>query len=505
MIGITGHGAYVPRQRLNRAAVVAAHAWYAPHLAAKAGGARAMAHWDEDSITMAVAAARDALCGSLGALQDRSAIHSVVLASSTLPFAERLNAGVVAEALTLAPEVQAQDVTGSQRAALAALSGALDRAASRAAAGLTGHGLVLAADNRQAQPASTQELDFGDGAAALLVGHEGVIAEHLATATTSVDFVDHFRQTGETIDYHWEERWVRDEGITKLVPPCVAAALAQAGVAAEQVDHFIFPSTFAKIDQQLAKALGIRADAVVDALASSVGDTGVAHGLLLLSGVLERAQPDQLVVLAMFGSGVQTHVFRTTALVTRFRPRLGLSQWLARGVVETQYTKFLWFKQQLALDRGVRGEQDRKTALSTAWRHHQALLGLVAGRCSLSGDVHFPPTRLSYQPGAPQLDTQQPHPLAERRAKVLSWSAEYLTFHRSPPNCYGQVDFDGGGRILMSFTDVAPGDIDAGTEVEMVFRIKDLDELRGYTRYFWKATPLHGPAVSAATSDNFEG
>ena len=113
------------------------------------------------------------------------------------------------------------------------------------------------------------------------------------------DFVDHFRQAGEEIDYHWEERWVRDEGITKLVPRAVQAALAQAGVAAAEVDHFIFPTTFAKMDQQLAKACGIRAEAVVDNLGDSVGDSGVPHGLLLLAQLLERARPGQRIVLAL--------------------------------------------------------------------------------------------------------------------------------------------------------------------------------------------------------------
>jgi uncharacterized OB-fold protein len=79
---------------------------------------------------------------------------------------------------------------------------------------------------------------------------------------------------------------------------------------------------------------------------------------------------------------------------------------------------------------------------------------------------------------------------------VLSWSAEFLSFHRSPPHTYGQVDFDGGGRILMEFTDIDKGDIDTGTVVEMVFRVKDLDDRRGYTRYFWKATPLRGEVHS---------
>ncbi len=487
--GITGYGGYVPRLRLSRQAAAQANAWYAPGAAKGARGTRSFNNWDEDSITLAVAAARDCL----GPADDRSAVRGLLLASGTLPFADRSNAGVVAEALTLEEGVQALDVTGSTRAGLAALLQALAQV--RGGAGDT---LVLAADSRKTRAASSQELDYGDGAAALRVGQgAGVLAEHLGTGTVQADFVDHFRGAGEDIDYHWEERWVRDEGIARLVPRAVAEALAQAGVDAAAIDHFIFPTTFQKMDQQLAKACGVRAEAVADNLASSVGDTGTAHGMLLLAHVLERAQPGQLILLAQFGSGAQAIVLRATDAITAFRPARGVAEWVARGVEETSYTRFLAFKGQLQLERGMRGEQDRKTALSTAWRHRRALLGLVAGRCEVTGSVHFPPSRLSYDPAGAQLDTQRPHKLAERRARVLSWSAEYLSFHRSPPHRYGQVDFEGGGRILMEFTDVGEGEIDSGTEVEMVLRIKDIDETRGFTRYFWKAVPVRPAAAGA--------
>lgn len=482
MIGITGFGGYVPRLRLSRQAVAQANAWYAPHFAARKG-TRSMVNWDEDSITMAVAAARDCL----GAGEDRRHVRSVLLASGTLPFAERLNAGVVAGALTLDDDIDAIDLGGSQRAALSAVTQAVVRV--RAGGGDV---LVLAAEARKTLAASAQELEYGDAAAALLIGQDKVLAEFLGAGTMSVDFVDHFRAAGEEIDYHWEERWVRDEGISKLVPRAVADALQQAGVAPSEVEHFIFPSSFAKMDAQVAKACGIRAEAVVDPLFDQVGDSGLPHALLVLAHLLESAEPGKVIVLAQFGSGAQALVFRTTDAVGTFRPSRGVSEWIARGAEEHSYTKFLAFKGQLALERGMRGEQDKKTALSTAWRHRTALLGLVAGRCEVTGSVHFPPSRLSYDQGRPLLDTQRPYKLADRPARILSWSAEYLSYHPAPPHHYGQIDFEGGGRILMDFTDLDVGEVDAGTAMEMVFRIKDTDERRHFTRYFWKATPVRG-------------
>ncbi|NWD66917.1 OB-fold domain-containing protein [Pseudomonas gingeri] len=491
MIGIVAYGGYIPRLRLLRQCVVQANAWFAPQLAGKARGARSMANWDEDSITMSVAAARDCL----GVAEDRSHIRSLWLASNTLPFAERLNAGIVAEALTLDESIDAQDVTGSQRAGLSAVIDAMARAQVYG-----GNALVLAADRRTTRPASAPELDFGDGAAALLIGSEGVLAEYLGAGTVSVDFVDHFRAAGEEIDYQWEERWIRDEGVGKLVPRAINEALENSGVQSAQIDHFIFPSTFQKIDAQIAKMCGIRADAVVDNLSTLIGDTGTAHGLLLLAKVLETAKPGDNILVCQFGSGAQALVFRVTEAIEVFKPRVGVTEWLARGVEETNYTKFLSFNNSLRLERGMRGEQDKKTALTTLYRHRKVVLGLVAGRCSETGKVHFPPSRISYDSGNPLQDTQRPYKLAERLGTVLSWSAEYLSYHPSPPNYYGQVDFDGGGRILLEFTDIAKGEVDSGTRMDMVFRLKDIDELRGFNRYFWKATPVRASTLSTDQS-----
>ena len=91
--GILGFGAYVPWRRLQRKAVVDAHGWFNSALKSQGKGERAMANWDEDAVTMAVEAARDALTGF-----DRSGVAGLRVASTTFPFLDRLNAGIVADA-----------------------------------------------------------------------------------------------------------------------------------------------------------------------------------------------------------------------------------------------------------------------------------------------------------------------------------------------------------------------------------------------------------------------
>jgi len=491
-IGITGYGAYLPRLRMARQAIYDANSWLAPALKGKARGHRTLANWDEDSITMAVAAARDCLGGD----HDRSHIRELLLASGTLPFAERLNASVVAGALDLGEDIAAADVTGSQASGLTALAQGLDAVVAR------GHSVLLAcSDCRRTLAASAQEMDYGDAGVAVTLGRDNVIAEVVGEAAITVDFVDRFRGAGDDIDYYAEERWIRDEGVGVWMPRLIENALGNARVDAASIDHFIFPSTLRKIQAQLGQKCGIDERAVVDPMASEVGDTGMAHGLLMLARVLEDAEPGQTILITQFGSGGRALVLRVTEAIRDFQPVRGVSGWQARGMQETRYTRLLAYKNQLQMALGPRAEYDDKTALTTAYRHRRALLGLVGGRDPDTGEVSFPPSRLTYTPGASRLDTQEPYPMAERAGRILSWSAESIQPHMAPPHHYGQVDFDGGGRILMEFTDVDLGDIATGIAVEMTFRIKSVDNKRGFTRYFWKATPV---SVNAATEQETE-
>lgn len=484
MAGIAAWGAYAPRLRLSRKAVTEANAWVAPNLKAKGKGERSMANWDEDALTMAVEAARDAL----GPDDDRSQITSLYFASTTAPFADRLNAGIVSAALTLEKSITASDVTGSQRCGLTALGHAL-------AAG--GTSLVAVGEHRKARAVSAQELDFGDGAAAFVVTDGPGAAELLGSGSITDDFVDHFRGDDGGFDYYWEERWIRDEGIVKLVPPAIRKALEGADLSPSDIDHFCFPSTFAGMAATVAKTVGIKPEAVRDNLAAVMGEAGCAHGPIMLAHALEHAKAGETILVAQFGQGAEALVFRATGQGQR--PARGVTGSLADRQEETNYLKFLTFNGLVEWDKGMRAEKDNKTALTTLYRNEDMILGLVGGRCRETGVVQFPRTRISVAPNNPAVDTQEPYRFAERRATVLSYSADYLTFSMAPPNHYGMIVFEGGGRIMMDITDVAPGDVETGLPVRMVFRIKEVDEKRGFVRYFWKATPDRAAASAQTT------
>ena len=473
--GILAAGAYIPRLRLQRRAIVDANRWFAPGLSSLGKGERAICNWDEDVVTMAVEAARDAMTG-----RDRESLKSIYLASTTFPFLDRLNVGIVAAALDLPEELGALDIASSQRGATSALLTAL-RAGSDS--------LVVAAEHRRTKAASPIELTSGDGAAAILVGEGVPLARLLASSQQTVDFVDHFRTQESVYDYQWEERWIRDAGYMKIVPSVIARCLATAGLSGSDITHFCMPAMVPRVVGAVAKTGGIPDAAAVDNLQATCGDTGAAHPLLLLVAALEVAKPGDRVLLVGFGQGADALLFECTSAIENIPGRFGSAGYLARKREETSYGKFLAFNDLIEIERGMRSETDKLTPLSALWRNRDTVTAMIGGKCKVCGTVQFPISRVCTNPNCNAMDTQEPHAFAEKTGRVNSFTADRLTYSPDPPACYGMVQFEGGGRWMMDFTDVEADALSVGLQMRMMFRIKDIDTQRGFRRYFWKAVP----------------
>lgn len=477
-LGITGFGGYVPRLRMERGAIAAAHQWMAPSLRGLAKGHRAFCSWDEDSVTMAVEAARDAV-----PRRGWQGFDRLMIASTTLPFSDLQNAALVAAALGMRESIRTIDIAHSQRAGTTALLEAL---------GGDGSALVVASERPRAKPASVQEMAFGAGAAAFTVGREGVLAELLGSASVSAAFVDHFRAAEQRHDYHWEERWIRDEGYLKQVPPAVAQALSQARVDAGRIDHFILPSPFRGMAAALARKLGLAPGVEADALDDACGYTGAAHGLLMLAAVLEKARAGETILLVGFGQGCDVLVLRVTDAIVGFRPARGVQAAVSDALLADSYLRMLSYEGGIELEWGMRAEKPVKTAHTEQWRSRSQLGAFMGGRCARCGTVQFP--QLAYcvntECGASSAQFEQVS-LADERCEVLTHTADWLSYHPAPPLYVGFVQFDNGARLLMEMVDVGRAGIDKGTPLRAVYRIKDVDKARGSPRYFWKATPIH--------------
>jgi len=484
-VGILAYGGYIPQSRLQRSEIAKAHTWFNPGLKGLAKGERAMANWDEDSVTMAVEAARDCLNG-----YDREAISAVYLASTTFPFQDRQNAGIVADALSLKSNLQAMDFSSSQRAGSAGLSLAL-----QVAKGGGDPVLFTTAEKRETRAASPLEMTSGDGAAAFLVGQGKVIARLVGSHTEAVDFVDHFRGEGADYDYTWEERWVRDEGYLKIVPAAIGALLEETGTDPASISTFCFPVAARSVAGMIAKKIGLPEASVADNLQANCGETGTAHSMVMLAHALEGAKPGDKILVASFGQGSDALLFEVTDEINNLSPRMGVSGYLERRHAETNYNKFLAFHNLINLERGIRAETDKKTGLTTLYRNKDMAQRMIGGECSQCGTAQFPKSNMCVNENCGAVGTQDDYPFADRIARVNSFTADRLTYSPDPPAYYGMIQFEEGGRLMSDFTDIAPdAEVEVGMSMRMTFRVKDYDDKRGFRRYFWKATPVDAPA-----------
>ena len=152
--------------------------------------------------------------------------------------------------------------------------------------------------------------------------------------------------------------------------------------------------------------------------------------------------------------------------------------------------RYLAFNDLLDIERGMRAEPDKPTPLSVLYRNRDMVQGLVGGKCRALRHAAVPAPALLREPAvqcARQPGRVQPSP--RRRGQVLSYTADALTYCPIRRTYFGMVQFDGGGRMMMDFSEIDAAKIDVGLPMRMMFRIKDDDPLRGFVRYFWKAIP----------------
>ena len=492
MIGLLSYGGFLPRFRLNRKLVFKAMGWFNPATFGLARGERTVASHDEDALTMAVAALVDCLGD-----RDRADVTGLYLGSTTLPFAERQGAALVAGALDLPDAVRTADFGGCHRAGTSALLAAFDAVA----AGSSSQVLVGASDCRISRPGGSNEHLYGDGAAAMLVGDGDAIATLVASHSVSVDMVDTYRAADARFDRGWEERWVKVEGFGKMLPAAIAGMLAKVDLPIDAFAKVIFPCRFARDHAGIGRRIGATPEQLQSPLLDVVGDTGAAHPLLMLSAALEDAAPGDKLLVASFGNGCEVMVLEVTDAIARMPGRRAVSWHLADRVELGSYEKFGVFRETVPVEKGIRGEFEAPSALSVLYRDRRRVMGLVGSRCTACGTAQYPPQRICVNPECHATDEREAHRFSDREGTIFTVTGDYLAFTVLPPQIYGTVDMNGGGKLFVDFTDCTLDELAVDQPIEMTFRRKYHDEARGLCGYFWKARPLRSIAAREERND----
>lgn len=481
MAGICSYGGYVPRYRLIRKKIFESMGWLNAGNLGLSRGEKAVANFDEDSLTMAVSAGTNCLDGL-----DRSKVEGVYFGSTTMPFKERQNAGVLAGAFGLEDTVRSADFGGSLKAGTTALIAAVEAVESNRINNI----VVCASDNRLGKMGSPQEMIFGDAAAAFLIGKDNVIAEFKGSCSLTYDFVDHFRGKTALFDRQWEDRWIRDLGYDQFIPQAVGGLLKKYNLKITDFAKVIYPCYYPPERTKLNKMLSLKDGQAQGEMLAEIGDAGAAQPLIMLIRALEEAKPGDKLLVVSFGNGCDALYFEVTEAIKKLPKKKGIAGCLANRAELDNYTKYLAWRNIAPVDIGLRGEEDTWTRWSFSWRSRKAILGLCGSKCKKCGTPHYPPQRICVNPNCGAIDEMDDFYFADKKGKIFSYTGDNLAASFNPPSIYGNIEFDVGGRYMFNFTDCDLNMLQVGMPVNFSFRIKYFDQIRDITRYFWKAVPI---------------
>jgi 3-hydroxy-3-methylglutaryl CoA synthase/uncharacterized OB-fold protein len=467
MSGIVSYGAYIPYWRLQRGAIASA-------LGSGGGrGTRSVASYDEDTTSMGVEAGRIALAGA----PEGYTPYSLWFGTTVPAYLDKTNATAIHAALALPDFAGAYDTMGSVRSSVATMMGA----------GAGGPQMGVVSDIRTGLPGGADEANGGDAAAALCFGDEHVIAQVIGGGGTTAEFVDRWRAPGDNYSKQWEERF-GEYAYLPIVEKTVAGALSRAGLEATAVDHVIISGLHQRAVRGVPKLIGVRPEAVVDDLSSTIGNPGAAQWALNLCHCLDTAEPGQTIAVVILADGCNVWLLRTTdeLLAHRARRATTVAEQIEATRDDLPYASFLTWRGFVQREPPRRPEPDRPAAppslRTTAWKYG------FFGTKDETGFVHLPPSRVSM--GTGEIDHMEPVRMADVKATIATFTVDRLAFSLSPPVVAAVIDFDGGGRFQCELTDVDPAAVTIGDRVEMTFR--RLYSTDGVHNYFWKARPIRG-------------
>jgi hydroxymethylglutaryl-CoA synthase len=472
MSGIVSIGAYVPRYRLNVAEI--SQFWHTRWT----NGEKAVAGYDEDSITMAVAATLDCLRAGI---RD---IDGLYFATTTNPYKEKQGAAIIASAADLKREARTADFTNSVRSGSIAVRAALDAVKSGSSKNI----LVVASDSRLGALQGRFEQLLGDGAAALVIGEENPLVEIEECCSFFSDFTDVWRTERDNFVQSAEGRFVDVVGYMPALQEAVSGLLKKCGAATKDFSKVVLPAVGIREHADLAKRLGFSKEQVQDPLFAFIGNTGSPATLLMLAAALEDAVPGDRILFANFGDGCDAFALRATREITKPREIPGLKSKLSSKAV-VNYGRYLSWRSLVPLEASslpVRAEP----SIPNRWRERRSITALHGVRCRNCGTPQIHPIGQTIRVCSvcQSRDSFDDYKFSDRKGKLFSYAIDQLQPTKNPPGLNGVVDFDGGGRLLCELTDYDVGNVEIGMPVEMTYR--KMYEGEGLVNYFWKAKPV---------------
>ncbi|MHB8132724.1 MAG: hydroxymethylglutaryl-CoA synthase [Anaerolineaceae bacterium] len=342
-VGIIGYGVYIPRYRLPATEV--AKLWKAGDDEGLPVKEKAVPGLDEDTITISIEAARNAL---KRADIDPAGIRAVWVGSESHPYAVKPSSTVVAEAIGCSPHIQAGDWEFACKAGTEAMVAAIGFVGS----GMARYALAIGADTAQGRPGDALEYTAAAGGAAFILGPA---SESLAVINSTFSYVtdtpDFWRRPMQNFPEHGQ-RFTGDPAYFKHITEAGKHMMEANGTKPEDYKYVVFHQPNSKFPQRVAGMLGFNKEQYKTGLLSPViGNTYSGASIVGLTAILDEAQPGDRILLVSFGSGAGSDAMDITvtdSILDRQNKALTTQDYISRRT-EIDYATYSRYRGNLKM------------------------------------------------------------------------------------------------------------------------------------------------------------
>ncbi|MBI3840482.1 MAG: hydroxymethylglutaryl-CoA synthase [Thaumarchaeota archaeon] len=294
---IHGYGAYIPHYRLPTAEI--ARVW-------KGGGSgpnveKAVASMDEDTVTMAIEASRQAV-----RMAGTDSLGAIFVGTESKPYAVKPTSTMVAQALgqhyTLAADLEFACKAGTE--AIQVITGLVG-------SGMIDSGLAIGMDTAQGRPGDDLEYTAASGGAAYVIGKNDKRAIAVIDCSTSFvsDTGDFWRRAHERYPRHLS-RFTGEPAYFYHIENSVRTLFKETGHKPSDFRYAVFHQPNPRFPVEVATRLGFTMDQIKTGLLNPmIGNTYAGSSPIGLAAVLDEANPGDKVLLASFGSGAGSDAF----------------------------------------------------------------------------------------------------------------------------------------------------------------------------------------------------
>ena len=340
-VGIVGYGAYVPRFRLPGSEI--SRVWTNGNSRSPVRE-KAVPGLDEDTATMSVEAARNALAR---AGIDPQRIAAVWIGSESHPYAVKPTGTIVAEAIGATPATLAADWQFACKAGTEAMQAGIGLVGS----GMADYALSIGMDTAQGRPGDALEYTAGAGGAAYIVGPaDEALAVIQRTLSYVSDTTDFWRRPTTHYPSH-AERFSGDPGYFGHVMPAAEEMMQVMDTRPESYDYVIFHQPNPKFPTRALAELGFTpAQWKTGLLVPEIGNTYAGSAMIGLSAVLDEAKPGQRILMVSYGSGAGSDAFDllVTERIVAAQHRAPTTRDYIRRRVQIDYAQYVRMRKKLA-------------------------------------------------------------------------------------------------------------------------------------------------------------